>query len=504
MPNNHNSAIFQAPCPKHAFIYNKTLCSCSPGYLYNVSTKSCPFFNISPLEWWTSSSVKHTKVDDGYQNAIKYEVYYLWCSVVVLLMWVLLCAIVRFGKLKDGRNAWFQIRWWISRLDFTFSTKHWLADQKVVKKRKSELGGTFTIASWILFIGLLAGLLYQIITTLGLEVYTMKAANAPDLVSFINDLELNITTISSMTCSQFRGPSTIVLGTPGSIGYSIIPFSNFANYSSQNSSIGPVVTLRCRNCPLAYENVYVSWQFFDIKNKFPATAVGFQFNFSAKSHVDEHKYANFVSGRIKNGMKSDNTSITYRGANTHVLKFNLFPRVHLNVNGLKLLQPSFHEFRPGSSARDKDKLRSLLHSPKNGLINTTLALRFLTEYMIEIDDGKRYTGLVSFLADVGGLYCLSITLFLLLLTLFESRIKRIRNEDQVMQNIKKRRIAEDHWHKLRRFVAYTFGSRLLDERYNMKEEPTCCIGGNGLSISKFRQREINIQSFGLIRQPQPS
>uniref|UniRef100_A0A803M3L8 Uncharacterized protein n=1 Tax=Chenopodium quinoa TaxID=63459 RepID=A0A803M3L8_CHEQI len=416
MPNNNNSAIFQAPCPKHAFLCNKTLCSCSPGYLYNVSTKSCTLFNISPLEWWTSSSVKLTKVDDGYQKAIKYEEYYVWCSVVALFMWVLLCAIVRFGSLGMEET-----------LGFRFA------------------GGL--IASILRFLQNIGLLLHQIITTLGLEVYTMKAANAPDLISFTNDLELNITTISSMTCSQFRGPSTIVLGTPD---------------------------------------------------------VGFQFNFSAKSHVDEHKYANFVSGRIKNGMKSDNTNITYRGANTNVLKFNLFPRVYLNVNGLKLLQPSFHEFRPGSSACDKDKLRSLLHSPKNGLINTTLALSFLSEYMIEIDDGKRYTGLVSFLADVGGLYCLSITLFLLLLTLCQSRIKRLRNEDQVMQNIKKRRIAEDHWHKLRRFVAYTFGSRLLDERHNMKEEPTCCIGGNGLSISKFRQREINIQSFGLRRQPQPA
>ena len=29
-------------------------------------------------------------------------------------------------------------------------------DQKVVTKRKTELGGTFSIASWILFIGLFA------------------------------------------------------------------------------------------------------------------------------------------------------------------------------------------------------------------------------------------------------------------------------------------------------------------------------------------------------------
>ncbi|XP_056690818.1 uncharacterized protein [Spinacia oleracea] len=500
--NNDISTIFQAPCPKNSFLYNKTLCSCSPGYLFNSSTKSCSFFRVSPSEWWTSSTVKHSNVDDGYKKAIKHQEYYVGISIIALLMWILLCVVVRFGKLGDGRNSWFQIRWWISRLDFTFSSNHWLADQKIVKKRKSELGGTFTIASWMLFIGLVVALLYQIIATLGLEVYTMKATNAPDLISFTNDIELNITTISSMTCSQLRGPSTLVIGTPGSVDHSIVPLSDFVNYSCQNSSLGPVVTLRCKNCPLTYDRVYISWQFFDIQNKFPATAVGFQFNFTTKGGVNQQEYANFVSGTIKNGMKSDNTSITYRGVDAHVLKFNLFPRVHLNVNGLKLLQPSFHEFRPGSSAHDEDKLQSLLHSSKNGLINTTLAIRFLSEYLIEIDDDKRYNGIVSFLADVGGLYCLSVTLFLLLLSLCEMRIKRLRSEDQVMQNIRKRRISEDHWNKLRKFVAYTYGCRLLNEIYNRNEQPTCCIGGNGLSITRIKQREINIQSFGFRRQPQ--
>lgn len=121
------SATFQTPCPKNSFIFNETLCSCSPGYLFNHSTKSCSIFSVSPSEWWTNSSVKHSNVDADYKKAVRYQVYYVEISILALLIWLMLCAIVRFGKLGDGRNAWFQIRWWISRLDFTFSVNHWMA-----------------------------------------------------------------------------------------------------------------------------------------------------------------------------------------------------------------------------------------------------------------------------------------------------------------------------------------------------------------------------------------
>ncbi|XP_057522438.1 uncharacterized protein LOC130802434 [Amaranthus tricolor] len=325
--------------------------------------------------------------------------------------------------------------------------RHLQADQTVVKKRKTELGGAFTVANRILFIGLLVSLLYQIIATIGVEVSSIRPTNAPDLVSFTNDVDSNITTISSMSCSQLHGPHTIVTDSPGSIDYNIVPFANFAIYSCHNSSKGPIIALRCQHCPLTYENVYVSWQFFNITNKFPATAVGLHFNLTTKNYVGGKIYANFVSGTINDGVKLDHKSVTYRGANTHVLKFNLFPRVHHNLHGLELLQPAFHAFRPGSLARDEHELRSLLESPNKGLINITLALHFLSEYMIEVDD-RMYIGSVSFLADIDGLCCLSFTLFLLLLTLCESRIKRLRTEDEVMQNIRKRRIVEDHWNKV--------------------------------------------------------
>jgi len=49
-------------------------------------------------------------------------------TLVLLVSWLLFCVLVRLGKLGDGRNIWFQIRWWIRRLDVCFSTKHWLVN----------------------------------------------------------------------------------------------------------------------------------------------------------------------------------------------------------------------------------------------------------------------------------------------------------------------------------------------------------------------------------------
>ncbi|KAK9683421.1 hypothetical protein RND81_10G139900 [Saponaria officinalis] len=490
--------MFQAPCPNNSFQYNNTLCHCTPGYIHNTSTNSCTFYKVSPLEWLTSSVVKHSNVDNNYKKAVKFEVFYVEISAIALLCWLMLCVIARFLKLRDGRNAGFQIRWWISRLDLTFPTKHWLADQAIVKKRKTELGGAFSIACWILFIGLLAALLHQIITARATEISNIRATNAPDLESFTNDLDVNVTTISTMSCAQLRGLRTIAIGTPGFVDYTTLPLSTFAEYSCRNSSNGPVITLKRQNCPLTYNHVYISWHFVDIENRVPATAVGFHFNITAKNRVGLQNYTNFISGVLKNGSKSEDTHITYRGTSTNLLKFNLFPRVHRNLHGLKLLQPLFHGFRPGSRAHNVDDLKSLLQSSEKGVVNITLELKFLSEYFIEIDD-KKYAGPVSILADLGGLYCLSFTLFLLLLSLCEARFKRLRNEDQVMQNIKKSLKAQDRWDKLRKFVAYTYGCHLLNEEYSANMT-TCCFRGNG-SIKVVEEHDIQLRSFNDMRRP---
>lgn len=187
-----------------------------------------------------------------------------------------------------------------------------------------------------------------------------------------------------MSCSNLRDLGTLVTGNPGFIDYRVAPLSKFGNYSCQNTSRGPTITLRCNNCQPIQDNMYISWQFTDLPNN-PAAAVGFQFNLTTRSHANK-KHTSFVSGTLKNGSTLEDRPVTFRGSNTNILKFNLFPRIYHNLHDLRLIQPLFHEFVPGSYFSDTSQLQASLQSAKDGILNTTLYVNFLSAYIVEIDN----------------------------------------------------------------------------------------------------------------------
>lgn len=466
-------------CPDNAFRYNTTQCACNPGYLYTASARSCQLFSDGEnveLRSGVDYSIALPETIFNFDSIKKFtqsQAVFLEATLVMLISWLFFCLIVRIvGPLRDGRSRWFKIRWWISRLDVCFATRHWLEDQKVVMKRKTELGGTFSIASWILFIGLFAALLYQIISKRSVEVHNIRATNLPDLTSFKNDLVFSITTISSMSCSHLRGLGAYVVGNPGFIDYRVSPFSTFANYSCVNTTKGPTITLKCNNCSLLRDTAYVSWQFVDLPND-PATAVGFYFNLTANSPGNK-KHLSSVNGTLKSIHSNDRTQVTFRGTQPNILKFNLFPKLYHNMHDLKLIQPLLHDFLPGSYFSDVSQLQASLLDPNDGLVNTTLFVNFLSAYILEIDN-QSILGPVSFLADLGGLYCFSIGIFFYLLVQFEYRIKKLRHEGNVMRNIRRRQKAQGHWDKLRKYVMYTWGPSTLDGNYNNARNDSCCI-----------------------------
>ncbi|KAG8390761.1 hypothetical protein BUALT_Bualt01G0117100 [Buddleja alternifolia] len=508
-------------CPTHAFLYNGTLCACNPGFFFNLSSNTCHLFAHTGPALQLNNGVDLDSTFpfpetifafDSIKKFTQSQAVFLEATSFMLLSWLGFCLFLRFFSLgSDGRSLWFKIRWWISRLDISFATRHWLQDQNPVLKRKTELGGTFSIASWILFIGLFAALLYQIISKRSVEVHNVRATNAPDLASFSNDLEFNITTISSMSCAQLRGLGTLVTGNPAFIDHRVLPLSAFANYSCVNTTSGPTITLKCNSCQFITDIAYVPWQFVDLPNS-PATAVGFQFNLTAKSHVQK-KHLSFVSGILKNASNSDDRPITYRGLGPNILKFNLFPRIYHNLHDLKLIQPLFHEFLPGSYFDEVSQLQASLSSSNNGLINTTLYINFLSSYIVEIDNqnilgpGESLLlifseNAVSFLADLGGLYCISIGIFFYLLVQCEYRIKRLRNEDSVMRSIRNRRKAQDRWEKLRKYVRFTWGSCSLDDNYGTESKDAGCTGvmmksfnQSGSSHGRRPQKRMDAVSF---------
>ncbi|KAI3773942.1 hypothetical protein L1987_48481 [Smallanthus sonchifolius] len=491
-------------CPDSNFFrYNITLCACNPGYFYNTTDSTCSAFTSS--EFLVGSGVDYSInipanifAFDTIKKFTQSQAVFLEATVVLLVSWLVFCFFVRFGKLGDGTTPWFRIRWWISRLDVSFSTRHWLDDQKVVKKRKTELGGAFSIASWILFIGLLAALLYQVISMRTIEIHSVIATNAPDLASFHNDMEFNITTISTMTCSNLKGLANLVTGSPAFIDSRTAPLSTFVKFSCQNTTKGPTITLKCDDCQLFSDNLYISWQFADLPNM-PAAAVGFEFKLTAR---DRHhkKHMSFVSGSLKNGSTNSAKFVTYRGRDPNILQFNLFPRIYRNKHDLRLIQPLFHDFLPGSSFSDASRLRSSLQGSNDGYVNTTLHINFLSSYIVQIDN-QSTLGPVGFLADLGGLYCVSIGIFFYLLVQFEYRFKRFRHEDVVMRSIRNRRKAQERWNKLRKYVSFTWGRGISLFEDGISMEMACCScfavpkRGPSSSSSSNQRKQIRMDTI---------
>ncbi|KAL0843180.1 hypothetical protein Bca101_016425 [Brassica carinata] len=489
-------------CPTDSIAYNATRCACGIGQLLNRSSGSCEIFGW-PSTISTDKDISYKGISfaetlfafDRIKKFTQSQAVFLEATLVMLLSWLLFCFFLRFTKLGDGRNIWFNLRWWITRLDVFFSTRHWLDDQQVVKKRKTELGGTFSVASWIVFIGLFAALLYQILTKRTIEVHNVRATGSPDLISFENDLEFNITAVSDMSCSNLRGIGNVLTGNPGFSDLKVASLSSFGNYTCRNTTSGPTVNFKCNRCRLTNDYIYISWHFVDLPGS-PAAAVGFQFNFTSKNGADEKKHVSFVSGTLRNGSVLDERPVTFRGNEGNILKFNLFPRIYHHLKDLKLIQPLFHEFIPGSVYRETAQLQASLGRSADGMLNTTLFINYLSSYIVEIDH-ENILGPVSFLADLGGLYCISIGIFFYILVQCEYRIKKLRNEDTVFRRIRKRRKALDHWDKLRRYVAYTYDCRILgdDAIKTTKMSALCCLARPSTSPSECGSSRTNMQHF---------
>lgn len=234
--------------------------------------------------------------------------------------------------------------------------------------------------------------------------HSVVAANAPDLTSFSNDMEFNITTISTMSCANIQNLGTLIMGKPGFLDFRTAPLSTFANFSCQNTTNGPMVTLKCSNCQLIRDNFYTSWQFIDLPNV-PASAVGFEFNLTSRDPLNE-RHMGFVSGILKKGKNMNAEFVTFRGNDPNILQFNLFPKIYRNKNDLKLIQPLLHEFLPGSSFGEINQLRASLQNPSDGLVNITLDANLLSSYIVEIDNqnilgpGELFTMIIVAYANI--------------------------------------------------------------------------------------------------------
>ncbi|MCD7470898.1 hypothetical protein HAX54_011100 [Datura stramonium] len=63
---------------------------------------------------------------DSIRRLTQSQAVFLEATLIMLLSWFCFCFFARCAPLGDGRSIWFKIRWWISRLDICFASRHWL------------------------------------------------------------------------------------------------------------------------------------------------------------------------------------------------------------------------------------------------------------------------------------------------------------------------------------------------------------------------------------------
>jgi len=85
------------------------------------------------------------------------------------------------------------------------------------------------------------------------------------------------------------------------------------------------------------------------------------------------------------GYADDGKLKTFRGRDSNVLKIQLFPQI-FNPGNLRLLQPLVQDFTQGSTFSDVSSLNSSLQNPRDGVVNITLYISYLSDYIVEISN----------------------------------------------------------------------------------------------------------------------
>jgi hypothetical protein len=159
------------------------------------------------------------------------------------------------------------------------------------------------------------------------------------------------------------------------------------------------------------QGITVSWQFVDLPGQ-PAAAVGFQFSMTAKQHGN-NEYVSFVSGAMNSdGYADDGKLKTFRGRDSNVLKIRLFPQIYNTLGNLRLLQPLVQDFTEGSTFSDVGSLNASLQDARDGLVNTTLYISYLSDYIVEISNESVIGPGESLMKH--GLYVLTMHVYLLI------------------------------------------------------------------------------------------
>lgn len=371
---------------------------------------------------------------------------FAWTTFALAGLWLLLTIPLLVSAPKSGIG--YRIRQVITSWDRRYSLRHWVDDQKCLIRRSTELGGIMSVASWILFAGLASSLAYEAISSDTTTIQYMTPAKRKDIMMFRNDIEINVTTVGQLQCSQIVG-SNLSLRSDG--GYILkTSAEDFGKPVCLDTLKGPLYRLSCKSCIVTSDKYLFTWEFQDQLNaNLTASAVGFIINASATA-IMPHKST--LTAVLPGGYNGRSTiSATLRGSVWNVIGLNFVPRTFKTKGYPKLIQIVYHTFTPGSYVVSIKEMQDAFAKQQG--VKIALQVKVLSQYLVETAYRSNF-GIVKFLAYLGGLYISCRFLFLIIMIQCESNFPKLLDQEKLFNRLVARERARAHWAKLRIYVKY--------------------------------------------------
>ncbi|KAH9307907.1 hypothetical protein KI387_035818, partial [Taxus chinensis] len=321
-------------------------------------------------------------------------------------------------------------------------------DKKCFVRRSTELGGIMTVASWVLFAGLTSSLAYDAISSDTVTIQYLAPAKRKDIQMFMNDIEINVTTVGQLQCNQIVGSK---LSLSSDDGYMMnTTAEDFSKPFCMDTSKGPLFRMSCKGCILKSDKYLFTWDFQDrLNSSLVASAVGFEINASASTLTPHTSTLAAIIPGSYNGILS--SAATLRGPEWNVISLNFVPRIFKNKGHEKLMQIMFHMFTSGSYAVNIKEMQDAF-AKKQG-VKVALQINVLSHYLVE-NTHRSYFGVVKFLGYLGGLYILSRFLFLTIMFQCERNFPKLLSQEKILNRLVAKERARAHWAKVRLFVKY--------------------------------------------------
>lgn len=422
-------------------------CACAAGLQWSPSLQQCVTATAhgasqGAASWFESSVVPAVSEPPLAVRNPGAEAAVLQVTLTLTMLWLALTLALRHAPL---RGKWLRLRFILSRCDLLFHSHHWVDPQKVMVKRRTELGGACTIAVWILFIGFAVGTLYEQVAVNSPITKSVRDTSFADLQEWGVSLDVKAAAIGpSVSCALLVGASVEGISSSGQASAVTVGASSWACEDVEGG--GAEVTFRCTDCELSRRVARVVLRF-----------------------AGEGVEADSVRWEVcSEAPKGPRTACT-RGAQvppapmggvvpTEIVT-RLVPEVIFSAGSLseRLYRARLTRVEPRSPSAGAGR----------GELNVALLIELESDWLVLRTEASASDGFVTFLSKLGGLWTLCLTLFMLLLTQSEVHIHKLRYDDKLLIGLERQRRTIKKWGMI---VEKLFHQNFVEKRAKLERQ----------------------------------